>query len=826
VSVARCGLHLPNESASHWPAVVNRRAAARLLTFVAAAFLSCGVSSAVDITVTGSVAGTTPEIVGYNSGHFMPGSNTADWWRYSGVNGARVWPTPSVVETGDDRAPWGDGVESEASFMTRRSMLRSDPASRQYIFWPEFEGNYANNPTTGANIINLKHAFTELRALDIDPLVEIHRSNNGSYAFDPIDTADGWADRWEYWQHFYAQAFYLAKNFDVHRFQMYNEPNLDEDLPVSEYVERLKFASDAVQSAVADVNSIYGKSLVAEVNAPVTAGAASQYAEWGAPVMQNMHNTIDPAFRLIHTYSYQQYNATGETFASQLGSVKASVNADANGEPMRFAITEFNVHTASTFDGLSETLDTPSKSSRLGSILANLANARADELYVFKFSQGPGDGESGVKKNGTHFVDNNSAPYDIGGVTKGGEVVRLFAKSFAGSNTLFSIPPATGSGAGDLRLAASQNTESDSYYLFSANEATANRPLAVNLSAWGIEPGTRIVVEEVSGQRHGEVSQLFTVPQNQVISLTQAPQSVLLFSIPKTKSANYITLDATDDAMVKSGFNAGANFGDSVNLYAKNDAADPAARNVSFIKFDTGKIKTSEIEQAVFQVWGANVGTATEVIAHVYALTNDAWDEETITWDNAPNLKDSLGTSVDDISENFLEGVGTSAHIVGQFSGVASGRTTGIDVTDFLRDHPDQQITFLIARKVRFDGENVDDLYSALQLASKERGTNPGPQLLLSLSGRALAGDFDGNGVVDMADYDVWRRDFGQTDDLLSDANQNGAVDAADYLIWRKNLGASLPGLNGTGGAVPEPVAAALVGLGLLQFALLQRERR
>ena len=41
-----------------------------------------------------------------------------------------------------------------------------------------------------------------------------------------------------------------------------------------------------------------------------------------------------------------------------------------------------------------------------------------------------------MKKNGTHFVDNDNAPYNIGGVTKGGEVVRLFAKGFAGANEL------------------------------------------------------------------------------------------------------------------------------------------------------------------------------------------------------------------------------------------------------------------------------------------------------------------------------------------------------------------------------------------------------
>src|SRR4029079_5781648 len=62
---------------------------------------------AITVTLSNAVAGKTPEIVGYNSGHFMPGSNTADWWRYSGVNGARVWPTPTTVEPSDDLAPFG-----------------------------------------------------------------------------------------------------------------------------------------------------------------------------------------------------------------------------------------------------------------------------------------------------------------------------------------------------------------------------------------------------------------------------------------------------------------------------------------------------------------------------------------------------------------------------------------------------------------------------------------------------------------------------------------------------------------------------------------------
>src|SRR5207302_1176867 len=150
------------------------------------------------------------------------------------------------------------------------------------------------------------------------------------------------------------------------------------------------------------------------------------------------------------------------------------------------------------------TLDTPAEFSRFGSILAQLANNKPNELYVFKFSQGPGTNPGTVKKNGTHFVDNDSAPYNIGGETKGGEVVRLFAKSFAGAIELFTVPVASGSGSTDLRMAASHNTQQNKYYFFSSNEATSSRSLVVNLSNWGIAAGARAIVEEVSADRQGE----------------------------------------------------------------------------------------------------------------------------------------------------------------------------------------------------------------------------------------------------------------------------------------------------------------------------------
>jgi hypothetical protein len=814
------------------PRAVLFRSCLPLAVFAVIALMTSVAAWAVTVTVGAGLAGKTPEIVGYNSGHFMPGSNTADWWRYSGVNGARVWPTPTVVEASDDIAPWGDGVTSQATFESRRTALRANPLSTSFINWPYIEGRYQNNPTSGSNIINLKYAFGQLHDMHIDPVVEINYTNN-SYPWDAAGTANGWADRWEEWQHFYIQAFYLGRYYDVHRFQMYNEPNGD-DIPASEWLERLRFASDAVQAAVADVNTMFGKSLDPQMQAPVTAGnPISYYPTWGQPAMQTLHTNYlgvtDPNFQLIDTYAYQRYDQTGDTFGSELAQVKSMVNNDAGGAPMRFAITEFNVHTASYFDGTSDTLDTPAQFSRFGSILAQLANNKPNELYVFKFSQGPGTNPGTVKKNGTHFVDNNNSPYNIGGDTAGGEVVRLFAKSFAGANDLFTVPSTSGTGATDLRLTASHNLTKDQYYLFSANEGTAARSLTINLSSWGIATGARAIVEEVSADRHGEVSQVLAVPQNGTLNLTQPAQSVFLISIPKAAPTYVRSVGASDDAMVKAGANAALNFGTAPDLQATNDSSNPAARSVSFIKFNTGSIVTSEVEQAVLQVYGQNTGAASQVITHVYGLTNDAWSESSINWNNAPNLADSLGTAVDDISENFIEDIGNTAHIVGNLTGIATSRQLSIDVTSFVRDHPDQQVTFMIAREVRFDGENVDDALTSLRLASKERGTDPGPQLLLSLTAFALPGDYDHNGTVNALDYDVWMQNEGSTTNLNADGNRDGIVNAADYSLWRKNVGKSLPGATASSGSgaavVPEPSAAvlALIGLYLLPWLVFGR---
>ncbi len=84
-----------------------------------------------------------------------------------------------------------------------------------------------------------------------------------------------------------------------------------------------------------------------------------------------------------------------------------------------------------------------------------------------------------------------------------------------------------------------------------------------------------------------------------------------------------------------------------------------------------------------------------------------------------------------------------------------------------------------------------------------------------------LTGDYNQDGVVDAADYTVWRDSFGQSGaGLPADGNGSGTVDEADYTLWKTHFGTTIGSGAGSGetapATVPEPTTLAMLGLGLL----------
>lgn len=130
------------------------------------------------------------------------------------------------------------------------------------------------------------------------------------------------------------------------------------------------------------------------------------------------------------------------------------------------------------------------------------------------------------------------------------------------------------------------------------------------------------------------------------------------------------------------------------------------------------------------------------------------------------------------------------------------------------------------------DADFVDSIYEVVDVSGDGQtfvGNGLGPSggfseaWIVSLAEAFnLSGDYNGNGLVDAADYTVWADHFGSTTNLTADGNGDGIVDAADYTVWQDNFGNANISTR-QAASIPEPTT----GLALLTLAgLATRGRR
>jgi hypothetical protein len=88
--------------------------------------------------------------------------------------------------------------------------------------------------------------------------------------------------------------------------------------------------------------------------------------------------------------------------------------------------------------------------------------------------------------------------------------------------------------------------------------------------------------------------------------------------------------------------------------------------------------------------------------------------------------------------------------------------------------------------------------------------------------------DYNSNGVVDAADYVVWRDTLGQMGtSLAADGNVDGQIDSRDLEVWRSQFGQSaIHNMEGTitfSRAIPEPGSVVLIITAITAAAICVR---
>jgi hypothetical protein len=665
---------------------------------------------ATTITVSTTAAGTTPQYVGFSQGDYAFNTNTSAWVDYSGANAFRIWSTPSSYPT----EVAGVNVTTQSDFEARKAALRADPQSNTYINWPAFTAKSGSTIQVGSNLLTLDYALGQLNGRGIHVMEQMTRTVNNEVT--------DWSGKWSQWQAYYAQAFYDARNYNVAQFQIYNEPDLSTGETPADLLVRLQLASDAVHSAIADVNALFGRHLTASVAGPTSAGSSSTtFNTWGKPLLAANRTGYDgkpTSYDLFDTYDYHNYTSNISSFASNISFVKNNVAANnASGSAMPVILSEFNYQTSASFANNNDNLRMPAIYSGIGADLIAATGAGVDGLYAFKFSQTPYDSTAQgtiPQPTGFYYLDSGNTD-NVTGSTPAAEAYRLYAKGFKAGRTR--LATSAGTTSGSYTMVADVDASTGTYYAYAANTATAANSVTLDLSGWNVQPGQLVTLEEVSARRMGEVSAVLTVGANRQITFTQPSQSVELVTVQQGAPQRASSVPAAVVAQLR--YNPSipsSKTTPSGNISTFNVArsTSPTGDNyASYVKFDLTSQDRPSIARAILSVTGHNsTGSSVDTI-EVYGILNDAWEPSTLTWSTAPDLSPTAP---------LMTNVGDGAFPVGHLSFDATDSTAMIDVTSFLQQFSaDALVTFALVREQQYAGEPDDG--SVAQLSN--------PQLIL-----------------------------------------------------------------------------------------------
>ena len=666
---------------------------------------------AAEISVTDTEQGKTPGVLGYNLAHFYPGSNATDWWRFSRATGARGFFSSKPFESNSKPLPNDQAVVDRATFLEARARVQADPLNDEYINWPALH-EATGEIVYSVNAMSMSYALREVTRVSPSVLAQVNMPP-GSF---PIGGDDDWIGKWRFWHCYFSMVYYCASEFGVERYAMANEPNHKHSLIEPEdWMMRAALAADAAASAIEAVNQKQGSSLEPKMVVPILAGGFKKipegsYGMYSRPILNRWGTDFlgrETGKPLYYAFAKQPYSVRPEYYTTWMPHLKEHVANDlAGGMPMPvFCFTEFNVHIGREFDAMSSSLDSPGKFTSLAAVLGSVMESGVGEFFLYKFGLTRSMGANRkypVHKNGMHYCDNNNAPHNYGGPTRGADVYRLFCQAFQPGRTQLELKIANDGG---LRAHAARDPETGDLWVYTVNPEKEPQPLQLDLTPWAKSLAGSAVVSEVSEARGGELVLTPALEKGRLIGMEQPAGSVWLIHLPASrKPAEWIEVPVEADAMVADGALRGKSMGAGPQIQIVNDVVEMDGRRAGLFRFQMPDIPADRILEAVveFPARLADVQQGTSQV-QVFLSDHANWNEADVSWSSTVNLRQCHPAGAK-IKNRIVQGQGDSVFIAGQLNVSSPAyQMHGLEVTDLLRTCAEGPVTFLLVQEPRWD---------------------------------------------------------------------------------------------------------------------------
>lgn len=303
--------------------------------------------------------------------------------------------------------------------------------------------------------------------------------------------------------------------------------------------------------------------------------------------------------------------------------------------------------------------------------------------------------------------------YNVSGIQRTGEVVRLFAKGFKGERPLLQTTASLDDKGLDHYTA--YDAASGNYYMWLVQRELFDYKVTLDLSGLPLAAGTPVALEAVNASSYGEVSRLVMLDAAKKASFILPAQTVFLLTIPKNNLLQK-TIAATRTAMVAGGTNSNKHYAEK-ELRVQLDASRPDNNAVSYINFGALPKEVADAKRVLLQVTGKTDKTGAPYRLHVYGIPA-TWPSQPLTWNTAPLL---------DSKEALIREVGQKAFVAGELAFTGSLQPHMLDVTGFVNKYKGQPLCFVLVRETRQLGDDEDKGYKVM-IEGLDRQT--GPRLL------------------------------------------------------------------------------------------------